>query len=376
MRILFLDDQSEILDVFRLVCNPALLKPRAEPENLFDNDSLPAEDGGFEPVLDVEFKGSFFLKAGEAVEAFRKMRNSPARFQIAVLDMQLPESSGLEVAAELLNLDPEINLVFVTAYSDWSVHDIAKELGRDQTQFMFLKKPFELQEVLQILIYIHEKLLQEKWHQESLRNLVNFTRSYKTESLQIFDTLLSLKTVDLVKDLARQKIPELIRKNEKVLELVEMILTDDTSGANKTFLLEELLEEFKAQERVDLQYSEAAFQNIRLVGNGRYISFALSCLVNNGLDFSTDVVTVSAHVKDSGMAEIMVLDKGAGIQRQYQNEIFEPGFKLSQQSTKAGFGLSLVKKVFLTLHTTDLAIKSAQSKGTIIRFTLPCKSVA
>lgn len=373
MRILFLDDQSEILEVFRMVCNPAILRPRAEPEDLFENESAPADDGGFEPVLDMEFKGSFFLKAGKAVESFRNMRNSPGRFQVAVLDMQLPESSGVEVAKELLTIDPYIDLVFVTAYSDWSIHDIAKELGRDQTQFMFLKKPFELQEVMQILIYIHLKLRQEQWHKESLRNLVNFTRSFKTDSLNIFDTLLELQTVDLVKDMARRKVPDLIRKNEKVLELVEMILTGDSTRLDDTFSLGELLEEFEIQKRVELRYSKEAFRNVRLIGNLKYLAFALRSLVRNGLDFSADTVTVSAHLGESGKAEILVLDKGPGIQRQYHSEIFEPGFKLKLGSGKAGFGLSLVKKVLMTLHKTDLAIKSGPGKGTAIRFSLPCR---
>lgn len=372
MRILFLDDHPEMLEVFQRVCNPLVLKPGARREKIFQQGKPPEGESEFEPVLEVEFKGSFFLQAEKAVEAFRKAAGSPFRFQIAVLDMQLPESSGLEVAKQLLDLDSHVNLVFITAYSEQSVHDIARALGRDESHFMFLKKPFELQEILQALLFIHEKLRREQWQLESLRNLVSFTKGYKIESLEIFDALLELQTVDLVRALARKKVPDLIGKNEKVLELVEMILTNDTSGVKDTFLLAELLEEFTQQGRVKLNYSEEAFQKLRLTGNRQHLTFALRCLVRNGLDFSTGAVTISASVLEGGRAEVTVLDSGPGVQRQFQNEIFEPGFKLDSNSTKAGFGLSLVKKVVQTMHNSDLSIKSTPGKGTAVKFTLPC----
>lgn len=373
MRILFLDDQSEMLGVYQKVCNPALLKPGSRHGKIFQDESQPDEGDQFEPVLEVEFKGSFFLEAGKAVEGFRKLAGSPFRYQIAVLDMQLPESSGLEVAKDLLQIDSGINLIFVTAYSDWSVHTIAQTLGRDETKFMFLKKPFELQEMLQALLYMNANLLREQWQKESLRNLINFTKRYKVESLEIFDALLELKTVDLVQDLARMKVPDLIAKNEKVLEVVEMILTNDMSGVNETFLLKELLDEYEQQVRVKLNFSQEAFQNLHLTGNRSHITFALRCLVNNGLDFSKDAVTISASVIEGESVVITVLDSGLGIQRQYQNEVFEPEFKLDPISTKAGFGLPLAKKVLLTMHRADMAIKSTPGKGTAIKFTLPCK---
>lgn len=372
MRILFLDDHPEMLEVFQRVCNPLVLRPGTRREKIFQHEKPPQQKEQFEAVLDVEFKGSFFLQADKAVQAFRKAAGSPFRFQIAVLDMQLPESSGLEVAKQLLDLDSQVNLIFITAYSDWSVHDIARALDRDENHFMFLKKPFELQEVLQALLFIHQKLQREQWQLESLRNMVTFTKGYKIESLEIFDTLLELKTVDLVQALARKKVPDLIAKNEKVLELVEMILTTDASGVNDTFPLEELLEEFKQQGRVNLHYSAEAFQKLRLTGNRKYLTFALRCLVNNGLDFSREAVTISASVIEGGKAEITVLDSGPGIQLQFQNEIFQPGFKLDAKSGKAGFGLSLVKKVVQTMHGADLTIKSTPGKGTAVRFTLPC----
>ena len=131
MRILFLDDQQEILDVYRQIHNPMLVEPDApgKNEDIFASPVVAEEKNGFQQVRKIEFKGSFFGQAAEAVEYFRRFANANTRYQLAVLDMQLPESSGLEVARQLLEIDPRINFVFVTAYSDYSIHDTARELG-------------------------------------------------------------------------------------------------------------------------------------------------------------------------------------------------------------------------------------------------------
>ena len=378
MRILFLDDQPEILDIFRMVDNPALFNPKSQPgvEDLFAPDQSTGGDEGFTPVMDIEFKGSYFPGAKDAVTEFRKMAGSPARYQVAVLDMQLPESSGLEVAQELLALHPELSLMFVTAYSDWSIHDISRTLGMEQNQFMFLKKPFELQELLQNLLYIREKIKRELWEREALRNLVNFTRGYKVDSLNLFNTIMELKTLDLAKTLAGKRIPDLIQKNEKVLELVEMILTHDTSRVKNTFPIVDLLKDFQGRERVALEYDPTECHDLVLVGDRNLLHFALRCLINNGLDFSNGTVTVSASRNAQGQAEFVVLDRGIGIKREYFNEIFEPGFKLSQRSPKAGYGLSLVKRILLNFHKTELSIRSTMGEGTAIKFTLPCVPAA
>ena len=124
MRVLFLDDQPEILDVYRQIQNPLLINPSVadRDEDIFAPADSVNQDDGFHRVLNIAFKGSFFQQAGEAVENFRRFAKSFARYQFAVLDMQLPESSGLEVARQLLEIDPRTNFLFVTAHSDYSIH--------------------------------------------------------------------------------------------------------------------------------------------------------------------------------------------------------------------------------------------------------------
>ncbi len=372
MNILFLDDHPEMLDTYRLMENPALfqLDSSEEPGDLFD-PPLIKQDKGFIPIQEVEFKGAYFKEAKQALDAFRNAFGTFRQFQIAVLDMQLPESSGLEVASTLLAIDPSLNIVFITAYSNWSIHDISRHLGVASTQFMFIKKPFELQEVLQALLYMRENIHRNLWQMEAVRNLVNFTRGHKVGSMQLFDALLELRSFELVRSLSSQRIPEMIQKNERVLELVEAILRKNNGVPEESFLLEDLLGDMKFDARVSTFSEPATSALSKIRGYRNLIGIALKSLIANALEYSTGPVNVTIRETEEEQIEFLVEDRGSGISKENLNLVFEPGVTLQQSEKKTGFGLAMVKKVVMDLHHSDLAVRSVPGQGTSIRFTLP-----
>ncbi len=371
MRVLFLDDQPEILDIYRQIHNPQLVEPSNKEVDLFAPTEGGTQDTGFQRVRNIEFKGSFFLSAGEAIERFRRFANAVTRFKVAVLDMQLPDSSGLEVARRLLELDPNINILFVTAYSDYSIHDIARILDMEESRFMFLKKPFELQEIIQCLFFIREKLDREMRQQEALKNLIDFNKNFQVESLEMFDVIFQLDTLEMARNVANKRVRHILEKNARLLERTEMILANGIKNETDSFTIAELLGQFDAQKNISVEYDPEAFEGKPLKGNLHQLVFALQALVKNGQEYSNGAVTISARLTDKNLIEFMVRDKGPGIDPKYHNEIFEPGFKLEPKSPKAGFGLSLVKKIVCAHHKSDLFISSEPGKGTAIKFSLP-----
>ena len=67
-----------------------------------------------EVIQNAEIKG--FIRPVEAVE-YAKMN----RFSLAVLDIELGTVSGLELCRSLLEINPCTNVVFLTAFSDYSL---------------------------------------------------------------------------------------------------------------------------------------------------------------------------------------------------------------------------------------------------------------
>ncbi len=60
---------------------------------------------------------STFTSATKALEHLRK----GYRYEIAFLDIRMPEMSGLELAQQINALNLDIFIVFVTAYSDYAL---------------------------------------------------------------------------------------------------------------------------------------------------------------------------------------------------------------------------------------------------------------
>jgi len=88
-----------------------------------------------------------------AEEAVRK--NEP--FTLAFIDVRMPPGwDGMETAKRIRALDPEIELVIVTAYSDHSIEEIVRAVGSSD-KLLFLRKPFDPDELRQLALSLTSK---------------------------------------------------------------------------------------------------------------------------------------------------------------------------------------------------------------------------
>ncbi|MCK5774154.1 MAG: response regulator [Thermoplasmata archaeon] len=72
----------------------------------------------------------------DAIEIFHDLDDRP---DIIILDHRMPFRNGLDTAKELLNIDPQEKIIFISA--DSSVRKTAMDIG----VMIFLDKPFTLQ---------------------------------------------------------------------------------------------------------------------------------------------------------------------------------------------------------------------------------------
>jgi len=80
--------------------------------------------------------------AASAMRAKDAMEN--AKFDVAILDIRLPDGSGLDLLRELKEADPDVGVILITGYSEVESAVQAIEMGADD----FLKKPFEPSELV------------------------------------------------------------------------------------------------------------------------------------------------------------------------------------------------------------------------------------
>ena len=141
-RVLFVDDMPSIHEDFRKILCPAAaaVDMDAEEALLFGADKAVA-------ALSFEMDSAY-----QGTEALDKVDASVAKgapYAMAFIDMRMPPGwDGVETVERLWQADPRLQVVFCTAFSDYSWKEILQRLDvRDR--LLILKKPFDPIEVYQ-----------------------------------------------------------------------------------------------------------------------------------------------------------------------------------------------------------------------------------
>lgn len=156
-RILIIDDDQDIWKAYSQVLLPASATAGSMTNDL-DNE-LDALLGKSSSPQESSFQLSFagqgqdgFVLAEEAIQ-----KREP--FALAFVDIRMPPGwDGMETATKLHKLDPNLEIIIVTAYADHSCDEIVKCIGAPH-KLLFFRKPFEPEELRQLAVS-----LTYKWH--------------------------------------------------------------------------------------------------------------------------------------------------------------------------------------------------------------------
>jgi len=158
-RVLIVDDNEGIHQDFR-----SLLQPPREPDDL---DALADELFG-----DDEKEETFELPSYRCDSAFQgemalatvkdAVANGDA-YALAFIDIRMPPGwDGVETITHLWAIDPNLQIVLCSAYSDYSWEEIVQKLGVSD-KLMLLRKPFDANSVKQITL-----ASTSRWHRDRL----------------------------------------------------------------------------------------------------------------------------------------------------------------------------------------------------------------
>ena len=150
-RILVVDDNRDIHDDFR--------KLLGRTEATADFDALVAEIFELPPkqVDTPAFELSFASQGAEGLEMIASGAATGAPYALVFMDMRMPPGwDGLETLERIWSVDPFVQAVICTAYSDYSWEQIHERLGPTD-RLLVLKKPFDSLEVRQLALAMTEK---------------------------------------------------------------------------------------------------------------------------------------------------------------------------------------------------------------------------
>jgi len=152
-RVLVIDDTKGIHEDFRKILAPSTGQDEqlaAVEAALFGEPAPQRPRARFS--LDSAYQGA------EGLSLARRALQEGRRYEVAFVDVRMPPGlDGVETTAKLWEIDPDIQVVICTAYSDYSWDDMIEQVGHSD-RLVILKKPFDMVEVLQLA-----NALTEKW---------------------------------------------------------------------------------------------------------------------------------------------------------------------------------------------------------------------
>ena len=410
-RILLIDDNPAIHDDFRKILakkDAAASVVDAQAAILF-GESKP-ELPGMDFSLDSAFQGE------EALTKVRQSLTAGEPYAAAFVDMRMPPGwDGLETIQRIWQVDPDLETIICTAYSDHSWQEIQRRLGTSD-RLLILKKPFDKVEVQQLAL-----ALTEKWnlrrlallHTEGLGELVRvrtaelvranrskseFLANISHELLTPMNGILGLAELLAATTLNEEQgilLTDLQHSGERLLGLIQGVLKFNTIDSGRLqlqsipfdvqALCQSAADSQTAKARakgLELKVSIAEGSSSRAHGDPEQIKQVLALLLDNAIKF-TRRGTISVHVQpavtNARALEFVVTDTGCGIPPERLEILKYPFSQIDSSLTRSaegiGMGLTLAKQL-VGLMGGWLEFQSKPDAGSTFRFTLPTDAPA
>ena len=402
-RILLVDDNEAIHEDFRRV-----LLRRDTGTDLDDRAAALFGSGraGTPPALP-SFELDFALQGEDAATMVARAREEKRPYALAFVDMRMPPGwDGLTTIVRLWEIDPKLQVVICTAYSDRSWDEIQSSLLAREN-WLILKKPFDKVEVLQLAQSLTDKWNLDRQAQERESTLERLVRE-RTDQLRIANQSKANLLANLGHELMTPMngisgMLELLGQTsldeeqadcvqtaagcaERLTELLQMSLTYNQAEAGtlalrkSRFNVGALLASVAAVYRVRADHKGVALRTTvdpqapaELSAPEPEIRQALLLLVDNAVKFTRQgEVSLSARHAE-GCLEIAVADTGIGMSEEHLSTISVPFAQVDGSLTRrfpgVGMGLILARRLAESLGG-GLALHSTLGGGTTVRLSV------
>lgn len=337
-----------------------------------------------------EYAFRFAVNGQEALDAIRE----DADIDVVLLDINMPDISGLALLTQLPDLLPLSRAVMVSAYGD--LNNIRTAMNRGA--FDFVMKPINFQD-LELTIdktARHVSQLRESVHAKAVADMKarffdNITHEFRTPLSMILvpvDTLLQNSQYD---DRTRHSLQTIRRNGRQLLHLINQLLDLAKleagslpiieTRADVVVFVEQVVDSFRViaeQKELTLLFSSDTSGQDALFDADKWEKI-LKNLLSNAIKFTSagGRVWVSCQLEPE-RATLMLSDTGIGISAEHLPYIFDRFYQVDTSLTRSyegsGIGLALAYELTRQLGGT-LAAESMPAVGTTFTVVLPIRPV-
>ncbi len=428
-KVLLADDEPMILEELLKI-----LTPTQDNTELNELQGRLFGKSGSKSKSSVSYDVCCCRQGDEAVRRVEEAIKQNSPFAVAFLDVRMPPGpDGVATAEQIRKLDPNIQIVIMTGYSDFDVREIAKRIPPED-KLLYLQKPVHAQEITQFALaltakwqsdyllhqqnkilaennrmlrehiehrkqvektLIKAKKLAEEMNETKSQFLANMSHEIRTPMNSIIGFSDILLDEELNAD-HKDYVGMISDNGRHLLCLINDILDFSKIQANKMdvemieFPLEKIVSKItsvaslKAQEKqLDFKINTCSDLPEKILTDPTRLTQCLVNLVNNAIKFTeTGHVYLNISVEDrdgTSWVRFDVEDTGCGIPAEKQEKIFESFTQADGSTTRkfggTGLGLTITRKLVELMGGT-LSLTSQLGKGTVFTFSLPAQSLS
>jgi two-component system, sensor histidine kinase and response regulator len=433
-RILIIDDNRAIHEDFRKILKPKdSVDLLAQAEADIFGDTSPGASASTAFSLDSAYQGQ------EGVELARKANAAGQPYAMAFVDMRMPPGwDGVETTLRLWEVEPDLQIVICSAYSDYSWGDLIAKIGQSD-RLVILKKPFDNVEVLQLSL-----ALTEKWHllQQSRLQLETLQRAVTERTAELCTEIAVRKRAEEEAHQAQQAAETASRSKSAflanmsheirtpmngILGMANLLLETDLSGEQRDFaetlrnssetlmgILNDILDFSKieagrltlettdfdlwevVESATELHSARAAQKKLELItqigeevptllrGDPLRLRQVLLNLVGNAIKFTSSgevFLDVALDRQDDTTASVRfeVHDSGIGIAEEVIPRLFQPFTQADDSTTRrfggTGLGLAICRRIVEGMGGC-VSVRSTVGQGSVFYFTVSFQKYA
>ncbi len=427
-RILVIDDNRAIHDDFKKILQPegagnALSQAEAE---LFGDSPATKSLNVF--TVDSAYQGQ------DGVELARSASAAGRPYAMAFVDMRMPPGwDGLETTIRLWEVEPDLQIVICSAFSDYTWRDLIVKIGQSD-RLVILKKPFDNVEVLQLGL-----ALTEKWHllQESHTQMETLQRNVDARTVELRKEVAERKNAEelaqrerrAAEDANRSKSAFLANMSHEIrtpmngiLGMANLLLETELTTEQRDFvetlrqssetlltILNDILDFSKieagrlslevmdfdlwevVESTIELPAARAVQKKLELItsigdgvptrlrGDPHRLRQILLNLLGNAIKFTErgEVfldVNLARQEGDNADLRFEIHDTGIGIPEDVLPRLFHPFTQADESTTRryggTGLGLAICQRLIQTMGG-EISVRSKMGQGSIFAFTLP-----
>ena len=402
--ILLVDDEPKILEELKKVLAPTQSgnTELSELENRLFNTSETKRKPA--TVYDVHCCS----QGDEAVRVVQEALENENPFAVAFLDIRMPPGpDGVTTAEQIRKLDPNIQIVMMTGYSDFDISEIAHRVPPED-KLLYMQKPIHSQEIRQFAL-----ALTAKWQSDTLLHLQNQKLTESNEYLKEHDRLKSefvmtvsheLRTpLTIFKNILSNAMagvmgkvpPKLLRNLEMAdeaigrltsiindfldvskLEVGKMKLHPEVLGVQQTVCkLVEMIQFVTDSKSIELDLLVPE-KELYIYADYEKITRVINNLIENATKFVPENAgKIVIEVEERGdRVGINVRDNGPGIHGDDKEKVFDRFVQVEKHigPGKHGTGLGLaICRELIQLHSGRIWIEDNPTGGAVFKILLP-----